>query len=278
MSPQRIISLVVLLFVLGGLIVAASRSRNSPIPQQPDRLIEQKSAPNEPLKIVAVANKRAKLKIGAKFRDDEEWLKGFTLEVRNSHAKSIKFVSIELLFPRRQGQTEPPVSTTLTYGEDPAGPLGSSAETKLLLPGESVNLRLTDTQHQNLCVILRNEKYDESIGQVRLRLEEVLFGDGTKWLAGMFFRRDGLNPDQWVPIEDTTPKPKLHHPIRSPPHLQLEGKSMDFPAWMVPAKSTNLSLATLACDGHYVSSDGFSVLLLGALLVRMFWKPPAAKY
>jgi hypothetical protein len=46
-------------------------------PQHPDRLIEQKFAPKEPVKITSVKNNRAKVKIGTKFQDDEEWLKVF---------------------------------------------------------------------------------------------------------------------------------------------------------------------------------------------------------
>jgi hypothetical protein len=125
--------------------------------EQPERLVEQKLAPNEPVKILAVTNKKGKLKIGSRFQDDEQWLRGLTLEITNAHHKPIQFVGIELLFPRAKGRTEPPVSTTLTYGQDISSRTSAPNEVKPLLPGQSVNLALTDSNHESLREILRNQ-------------------------------------------------------------------------------------------------------------------------
>jgi hypothetical protein len=127
------------------------------------------------------------------------------LELINTNNEAIQFVSIELLLPRPHGQKEPPLSTTLTYGQEPSSPIKSSSESKPINPGQSVVLTLSDNQHANLRALLHSLKYDERIDRIRLSLEEVLFVNGTKWIAGQFFRRDDLDPDRWVPLEDSIP-------------------------------------------------------------------------
>lgn len=172
--------------------------------QQSDRVIELKSARNQPVKIVGMKNKRAALRVGAEFKDNEDWLKGFTVKITNTYYKAIQYVDIDLVFPRAEDQTTPPAADSLTYGRDPSSPLDavSSNESKLILPGQSVELTITDTQHDELRSFLKSQKYPESIVRISLRLHAVLFEDGTKWVAGIFFRRDEKDPDRWIPIDN----------------------------------------------------------------------------
>jgi hypothetical protein len=179
--------------------------------QQPDRIIELKSARNQPVKIVGMKNKRAALRIGAEFKDDEDWLRGFTIKITNTYYKPIRFVDIDLVFPRAKDEMAPPAADSLTYGRDPSSPFDAvSSESKLILPGQSAELTITDAQHHGLRLFLKSQKYPESIVRISLRLHAVLFEDGTKWVAGKFFRRDEKDPNRWVPI-DNEPEPKLNH-------------------------------------------------------------------
>jgi hypothetical protein len=151
---------------------------------------------NTPVTIVSVSNKRASLDLDTKFIDDEDWLKGLSFQIINSYHKGIRYVSLDLSFPRPKGETEPPFINNLAYGDDPEGT--SKERTKLLHPGETVTLKLSDAEHESVRKILRNLHYPDTIVQVTIRLDHVVFEDGTLWKAGLFFRRDVNDPEKWV--------------------------------------------------------------------------------
>jgi hypothetical protein len=219
--------------------------------QQPDRIIELKSARNQPVKIVGMKNKRAALRIGAEFKDDEDWLRGFTIKISNTYYKAIQFVDIDLVFPRAEGQTTPPAADSLTYGRDPSSPFDAVPnESKLILPGESAELTITDDQHDGLRSFLKSQKYPESIVRISLRLHAVLFEEGTKWVAGRFFRRDEKDPDKWIPIENES-EPKLNHHYNT---VQLslpwrENPVEGFATWAFRTRTSNLPSGWLPVTG-----------------------------
>lgn len=187
--------LIVLLGTLAGIFSISVASS-----QVPERRIDRKpQGRNEPVTIVSVSNKRASLDLNTKFIDDEDWLKGLSFEIINSYHKGIRYVILELRFPRPKGETEPAFAADLTYGDDPEGT--SKERTKLLRPGETVTLKLSDTEHESVRKILRKLNYSDTITVATIRLDHVVFEDGTLWKAGLFFRRDEKDPNRWVPID-----------------------------------------------------------------------------
>jgi hypothetical protein len=241
-----------LIFTIAFLPVALSQSRLS---AREDRLIEKKTARNEPMKIVGAKNKHGAIELNAEFKDDPEWLRGFTITISNTYHKAIKFLDLELVIPRPKDQAEPPVADGLTYGRDPSSPLDAVLpdELRMILPGQSVELTLTDVQYDNLRALLKSQKYSENIVRVNLRLHEVLFDDGTKWIAGIFMRLSESDPNTWIPIDE--PKPQQNHHARP---RQRQSADHNLVVWFTPWKEANangLFSSILACDGHYISAN-----------------------
>lgn len=57
--------------------------------------------PNEPIEIVNVGNSKTLVKFGEKFSQETDWLKNFTVEIKNKSDKRINYVRLELDFLKR---------------------------------------------------------------------------------------------------------------------------------------------------------------------------------
>src|ERR1700749_3731090 len=91
--------------------------------QKEERVIKKSSHRDEPIKIVKVKNKKGELPLGKKFQaDDAEWLRGFTITVRNDSGKDITHIEFSLFFPHDANGATGPSSYTylLMYGVSPS--------------------------------------------------------------------------------------------------------------------------------------------------------------
>lgn len=230
--------------------------------QEQERLVEKKSR-EEPIKIISLKTKKRPLKLGLKFTDDDDWLRGFSVKVGNTSGKGIRFISIELSFPRpkdRDGAQDPPLSHTITYGEMPPAP-GETAtpeQSRLVLPGDTVNLLLPDSEYEGLRSFLQRLNYPASIRHLVLRVEDVVFDDGTMWHAGMLLRRDPDHPDRWIPVGQGTGG-ALNHPAKSVgdnPRRSKKGLRRNENT-KVSSRATGKSLQEElggGCQGHFIHS------------------------
>lgn len=114
--------------------------------QTPQRIIEKASWRTEPIKIQQVKTNGKIVELGKKFEQDEDWLKGLSVSVENVSNKAIARIEINLSFPRSESASSETAIyvTTLMHGLEPSDvPAGETP--KLLLPGESVDVRLIET-------------------------------------------------------------------------------------------------------------------------------------
>jgi hypothetical protein len=176
--------------------------------QSQERIIEKRSTsatPDEPVKITIVKTKKGVVGLGEKFQDDDEWFKGLIIKVENSSGKNITYINIEISFERPQDNDtihEPPLVHSLTYGSR-ISLTGNPAqfEVNRLVPGETVDLVLSDIKYDRLKTILNKLKYPPSIKHLQMYIGEVIFDDNTSWSAGHMFRRDPNDPEKWIPLE-----------------------------------------------------------------------------
>src|SRR6266851_2161617 len=95
-SLRRILwSLVYVSLALVGLRMA-TRVESSQVaaPPQRDRTVVRKPWRIEPVKVVAVKNKKkANIEIGKAFDDDDDWLDAFTVTVSNNSDKTVTAVT-----------------------------------------------------------------------------------------------------------------------------------------------------------------------------------------
>jgi hypothetical protein len=197
---RRLILVFLGIVLLSGLLLTTSGNAG----QEQERVVEIRSDFDPPVKITAVKTKKGLVKTDKKFLDDDDWLKGITVSVANTSDKTITAVNIELLFQRPEGQTKlPPLVYPLSYGRSPFLPREPvpSIQPEPLLPGNSRDIILVDTEYNSLKESLKEAKYPINIKRLGVRITEIGFSDGTAWTSGEMFRRDPDNPDKWIPVE-----------------------------------------------------------------------------
>src|ERR1041385_9038080 len=124
-SPRRICwSLVYVTLALVVLRMATDvESSQAPTVPQRERTVVRKPWRVEPVKIIAVKNKKkANIEIAKPFDDDDDWLDGFTVTVQNNSDQTVTAVTVDMIFRRDAGDVRPPVAELLHFGPSPMRP------------------------------------------------------------------------------------------------------------------------------------------------------------
>ena len=156
---------------------------------------------NEPLTVSKVKVKKGAIQLGRKFTDDsDDWLDGLTLTVKNTSFKDILGVDVSLtLFTKEGGDKvdDVPIQFPFSYGSDQAIVEDDSSE-KPIKPGHSVDIKLSEDAYLMLKEGLARANYPRKFQHVELRIDAVLFADGTLWRKGYIFVRDPNDPTKWI--------------------------------------------------------------------------------
>ena len=168
-----------------------------------ERVIVTKDDPRSPVKIMNVRTKGRKVESNRSFVDDDDWLKGLTVDVRNDSDKTLTFLQLELFFPRPEPDAKKPgVSFALDFGDDPFRYDSASAmpplSVKPLSPGEHLEITLTDDRLSAMYALLIETGFLVA-SKVQIRVNLIGFSDGTAWSGQMVQR----NPKGgWMPSGD----------------------------------------------------------------------------
>lgn len=170
--------------------------------QGQERMVDKISWRTEPIKIVNLKTKGKPIELGKNFVEEDDWLKGLTVTVKNVSDKVIARIEIDLAFPRPGGGTKekPNYVVSMIYGLDPAE--ASAEALKLVQPGASVDVKLLEVNLPFIKTDLKGLGYPEKITQAQLRVEYVTFIDGTMWAGD----GDVLYPDPNNPKRKINPK------------------------------------------------------------------------
>lgn len=195
-SLSRLIKVGSLSLLLPVLVVAQ---------QAQERTVKKVKAPNEPVRITKFKLKGVPRGFGQNFTDDNDWLRGLTINVKNVSNKPIVYLEITLDFPRPENQpsVQPlPFRSSLQYGYAPVlnAPLSLDAPPPLM-PNEKAELTLTDADYDSLIATLRHLDYPLSLKEIELTISTVIFNDDTGWRLGTPTRRDPNRPDRWINAE-----------------------------------------------------------------------------
>lgn len=138
----------------------------------------------------------------ARFNDSvfagKDWLKSLKLELKNLHDKSILYMEVELEIAPR-GKMEIPLRVPLTFGVRPRVPMAElDARTlRKLAPNKTNKLALSKYMSDFLDNYMREQEI-ESIDNVKVYVEFIIFEDGVGWGNGVTMHQDAKNPDKWV--------------------------------------------------------------------------------
>jgi len=200
--------------------------------QQQDRLVSKKPwrGGGQPIDIATVRTKNKQgVEIGKAFSEEDDWLEGFTVTVKNTFNKTITAMSINMVFRREPGDTRPPVSQELHFGPSP-----TTAEyvhrnrKKVIKVGESIELSLRPDTYMALKRAFEQTGYPNSIKRVELVITEVGFEDGSVFDSGTFYLQDPTNPDdptKKIPVPEQGAK---NQKMRSPPDRKNVQSNVSF--------------------------------------------------
>lgn len=132
-----------------------------------DTVLERADEFGPPVEITLTKSDIGIIKPGKKFSAGEDWFKGLTVSVRNDSDRPITHLSLRLRFPRPKGQEVAlDFVESLEYGESPipgADGIVPTNTARPVMPGESVELRLSDEDFYGVSEQLRASKYPSSI-------------------------------------------------------------------------------------------------------------------
>lgn len=173
--------------------------------QDEDAVLETPWHFNSPVQITLVRSHAGVIEPGRKFPAGEDWFNGLAFTLLNKAEQPVRHVSLRIVFPRPKGQEgELDFAEVLIYGESPIPypdgriPVNTAAP---ILPGESVDLRLSDADYEGLRAMLAESKFPRHIRRLRVNIDMIEFGDGTIWRFGRKYVWNKDTRDKLIPLE-----------------------------------------------------------------------------
>ncbi|PYS87443.1 MAG: hypothetical protein DMF62_12475, partial [Acidobacteria bacterium] len=146
---------------------------------------KQLSYPEEPIEIIEFSNgQNPKIKVGEKFEQSNNWLKDFSVRLRNKTEKGITFLMLVIEFPETS-KSGNEIAFPLTYGSNPLLPKKDEL-VRSIQPGEIYELKLTEKKYENLKKAVESRHVLDSLSRITVRLDIIHFDDGTVWSGGSF--------------------------------------------------------------------------------------------
>jgi hypothetical protein len=169
--------------------------------QQPkERLIRRLPIEqNEPIAITNIKVNDQSVSFDKKFTADDEWLRTLVVSIKNKSDKLILFASIQLQFPRPAGSQDKMSVEDIFYGNWALQRRPPTPEEGFIgiAPGETVEIPLSVQKFLDLRQFLTATGFPQSIDEVDMRVNSVIFEDDSMWTRGTYVRRDQNNPSSW---------------------------------------------------------------------------------
>lgn len=187
-----------------------------------DRIIVKRADFNPPVSITLVkTKKRGTIQTNNRFPDDDDWIRGLEVHIRNDSPKAVSYVGLELLFRRTKDQEVGlPAGWPFNYGPDPfryeSAESMPTSQVAPILPGRTVAMVLSDREYDEIKSALKDIPFPKS-KRLELRVIKIGFGDGTAWNVGQIYRRDPNGYRGWSPVDGPDNK--------KPPVGQIRGSA-----------------------------------------------------
>ena len=179
------------------------QSQSDEANQDGDKILENEEDFHPPVKMTLVKSQIGVIKPGSKISDGEDWFKGLALTVRNDSEKPITYISLRIRFPRPKGQENKlDFVERLNYGESPIPSADGQVpynSAKPIMSGESVEIKLSDEDYNDIKLALQDSKYPPSIKKIKIAVLTLGFNDGTIWVGGKRYQLDKNNPGKLIP-------------------------------------------------------------------------------
>jgi hypothetical protein len=157
------------------------------------------------------------VKADEEFEADADWLGNLTFSLKNKSEKTITFVLVDLTFPETASATGSPVALhQIMLG---LWPDSKAVRTPIRFgPGETTEVRLADQYEEIKSLLTLTASSIARVTRIVVRLQEVMFEDGTLWSAGTSYKRnpDSNAPQKWIKVEEqlvTRDRPDDNEPV-----------------------------------------------------------------
>ncbi|MBL8149730.1 MAG: hypothetical protein JNN15_07360 [Blastocatellia bacterium] len=208
-KSMTIICVFLVLLIASWSFTAIAMSQN-----RVSRSLEKKDFKNEPVEIGHISSKSKHVKFNQEFFEDDDWLNGLAVEVKNVSGKSIVCFEVYIEIPEGVVDKQKyPIVIPLKYGyypevENPYPPVPK------LQNGDSMTLTVPYEEYSRLVHFMEGEM--SKIKKAKVYIYNVYFDDGTAWQGG-FKLKPGKNPGEWEPDRDAdkTESSKLPKPPKT---------------------------------------------------------------
>lgn len=197
-----------------------------------DRIIVKKADFNPPVSITIIkTKKKGMIQTNTRFLDDDDWIRGLEVHIRNDSPKVVSYIGMELLFRRTNDQEQGlPAGWPFNYGPDPlryeSAESMPPSQVAPILPGKTVAMVLSDREYDEIKNFLKDIPFPKT-KRLELRVTKIGFGDGTRWSAGRIYRRDPNGYRGWSLVDETD--------NRKPPVVQIRGSARNRAALFLKA-------------------------------------------
>lgn len=165
-----------------------------------NRIIKKLSRPDEPVAIISVRVKGKAVEFGKPFAGRNNWLGGLRFVIKNTSTKTVSWARVALTFQNGK-EPAPHLNDVMTYG------IGRWDIDKIrgggppLKPGESAEVSYPWEQYQSIRDILDGMGYPQSIAQIEVSVDQVIFADQPElmWIEGTM--NEFHSPTGWRPVK-----------------------------------------------------------------------------
>lgn len=156
----------------------------------------------EPIEI-AIKHRGALIKANQEFDADADWVTNLVIKITNKSQHPITFIDLDVTFPETRAFLGGKVALHQVMlglepeSKEPRAPLR-------LLPNDSIEVALSG-QIDRIKALMKNKQPSlDSVNQILIRLQQVIFEDGTLYSGGEVYKRntDPNDSHKWIKIGD----------------------------------------------------------------------------
>lgn len=150
------------------------------------------------IEIIEIKVKGKPIILTKPFIANSDWLNGLTIKIKNTTDKPVAYIDVSLSFPETK-IGESTLRWSVTYGQKP-DVNKSSLSSDTIKPHKMVDIRLNKDDYKKLQEFVKERISVTKINNVYIRVREVIFADGIRWVNGYLVRRDPQNPRKWIAV------------------------------------------------------------------------------
>ena len=160
---------------------------------------------NEPVEIISISvGDKKQHAINETFEKETDWLKDFSVRIKNKSEKRIVFFSWGLEFPETEA-TGNRMIYMLYYGVSPYRKPKDYENEGPIPAGETFELAIDQKKYERLKAFVGTRHWLDGLTRAEIRILSIHYDDDTGWSAGSSTKRDPNNPKRFISVTPDNP-------------------------------------------------------------------------